>query len=45
MTDQDKPRTRNDGSIDTAYYMALGRKKRSEQAHALFSGLFGGRKR
>ena len=29
--------TRADGSIDTAYYMARGRRMRSEAAHALFS--------
>lgn len=27
---------RPDGSIDTAYYMARGRRMRSEQAHAMF---------
>lgn len=29
-------RTRPDGSIDTAYYMARGRRMRSEAAHAMF---------
>jgi len=29
------PRTRPDGSIDTAYYMARGRQLRSRQAHRL----------
>lgn len=29
-------RTRPDGSIDTAYYMARGRRLRSEAAHAMF---------
>jgi len=29
------PRTRPDGSIDTAYYMARGRRMRSQQAHHL----------
>ncbi|MGP6088860.1 hypothetical protein [Antarctobacter jejuensis] len=33
----DTIRTRPDGSIDTAYYMARGRRMRSEAAHALFS--------
>lgn len=28
-------RTRPDGSIDTDYYIRLGRRARSEQAHAL----------
>ena len=26
---------RPDGSIDTAYYMAIGRQRRAEQAHTL----------
>jgi|LGOV01.1.fsa_nt_gb hypothetical protein len=26
---------RPDGSIDTAYYMSIGRQKRSEQAHKI----------
>ena len=29
-------RLRPDGSIDTAYYMSRGRKRRSETAHTLF---------
>ncbi|GGF55806.1 hypothetical protein GCM10011319_16400 [Mameliella alba] len=38
MTQQDtKIRTRPDGSIDTAYYMARGRHMRSQAAHAMFS--------
>ncbi|WP_343080171.1 hypothetical protein [Ostreiculturibacter nitratireducens] len=32
-------RTRPDGSIDTAYYMARGRLARSEQAHRLARSL------
>jgi hypothetical protein len=35
MTRTDTPRLRPDGSIDTAYYMALGRHRRSEAAHAM----------
>ncbi|WP_420324974.1 hypothetical protein [Mameliella sp.] len=38
MTQQnDRIRTRPDGSIDTAYYMARGRHMRSQAAHAMFS--------
>ncbi|MBY6114719.1 hypothetical protein KUW09_09590 [Mameliella alba] len=33
---QENIRTRADGSIDTAYYMARGRRLRSEAAHAMF---------
>lgn len=33
MTDQAPIQTRPDGSIDTAFYMARGRRLRSEQAH------------
>lgn len=35
MTPQDDIRLRPDGSIDTAYYMALGRRERSKQAHRM----------
>ena len=37
MTSPEQPRIhlRKDGSIDTAYYLARGRKMRSEQAHRL----------
>ncbi|BBU56850.1 hypothetical protein KU6B_31150 [Mameliella alba] len=38
MTQQDtRIRTRPDGSIDTAYYMARGRHMRSQAAHAMLS--------
>jgi hypothetical protein len=33
MTEKTDIRTRPDGSIDTAYYMARGRMLRSRQAH------------
>ncbi|MGR3321982.1 MAG: hypothetical protein ACU0DK_08635 [Pseudooceanicola sp.] len=33
---------RPDGSIDTARYVARGRRMRGEQAHALTSGVFRG---
>lgn len=41
MTDQNPEtiRTRADGSIDTAFYMARGRVARSKQAHHMMSGL------
>jgi hypothetical protein len=45
MTRTEKPRLRRDGSIDTAHYMSLARQRRSEQAHSLMSGLFGGKRR
>lgn len=32
----DTIRTRADGSIDTAHYMARGRRMRSEAAHSMF---------
>lgn len=32
---KDSIRTRPDGSIDTAFYMARGRRERSQQAHRL----------
>lgn len=35
MTDQTEIRRRPDGSIDTAFYMARGRKMRSQAAHDL----------
>lgn len=35
LTDTTAPRTRPDGSIDTAHYMARGRQMRSRQAHHL----------
>ncbi|MBW4982230.1 hypothetical protein KZZ07_06700 [Mameliella sp. CS4] len=38
MTQQDDTiRTRPDGSIDTAYYMARGRHMRSQAAHDMFT--------
>ena len=37
----DPIRTRPDGSIDTAYYMALGRTRRSEAAHDMVRAAFG----
>lgn len=38
MTQQDDTiRTRPDGSIDTAYYMARGRHMRSQAAHDIFT--------
>jgi hypothetical protein len=40
MTRTDTPRLRPDGSIDTAYYMALGRHRRSEAAHAMAGALW-----
>ena len=33
--DTDTPRLRPDGSIDTAFYMARGRRIRSETAHRM----------
>lgn len=33
MTTQSQIKTRHDGSIDTAFYMARGRRMRSETAH------------
>ena len=35
MTDTQTIRYRQDGSIDTAYYVALGRARRSEAAHRM----------
>lgn len=45
MTRTEKPRLRRDGSIDTAHYIALAHRRRSEQAHSLLSDLFGGKRR
>lgn len=39
-TETDTIRTRPDGSIDTAYYMAIGRERRAEQAEILARKLF-----
>lgn len=36
MTNSDHIRYRADGSIDTGYYMALGREMRSSKAHEIF---------
>lgn len=38
MTDRTDIRLRPDGSIDTRYYMALGRQRRSEAAMGLVRG-------
>jgi hypothetical protein len=35
---------RPDGSIDTAYYMQIGRQKRAEQAQEMIRGLAPGQK-
>ncbi len=35
---------RPDGSIDTAYYMQIGRQKRAEQAQKMIRGLVPGQK-
>ncbi len=40
MYETDKIKFRQDGSINTGYYMKLGRQCRSEAAHAATSGLF-----
>jgi hypothetical protein len=39
----DNIRLRPDGSIDTGYYMKIGRDLRSEQAHAMARSLWFGR--
>jgi hypothetical protein len=44
MTSTDKPRRRPDGSIDTAHYMALGRRHRAETARGLLGALHPGRR-
>ena len=35
----DNIKLRPDGSIDTAYYLQIGRRKRSEQAHRMVKSL------
>jgi hypothetical protein len=44
MTREDSLRRRPDGSIDTAHYMALGRRHRAEKARSLIGALHPGRR-
>ena len=37
--EESEKKLRSDGSIDTAYYLTIGRKKRAEEAHNMVRGM------